>query len=120
MLDAAGKYGLNGGIFDGNLVAYGSFDECLSIQIDDGMTVEITTDSYNRTVKVPPFKGQYVLNKLMLILPDLSAQKRFHYGHGDYGTDFGIENNLTLDFFYVHFLDYLTGKLTFRGTNLEK
>ena len=33
VLDANGKFGFEGGLFDGNMAAFGDFDECLRVDV---------------------------------------------------------------------------------------
>ena len=61
MLDASGKFGLEGGLFDGNLVAFGDFDECLAIDVEESKS---TYDGVSFTI--PAFKGLYTTNKFQL------------------------------------------------------
>ena len=117
VLDAAGKFGLNGGLFDGNLVAYGSFDECIQIQVDEAILQVTLPDLTTFNVTQPAFTGQYVLNTLVLNLttsqessekydadkePDIFDIKRINnFRHGDYGLDLTNNNSLQLDLLYV-------------------
>ena len=46
MLDATGKIGLEGGFFDGNMAAFGDFDECLRIDVAESIiTINVTGKS---------------------------------------------------------------------------
>ena len=62
MLDASGKFGFEGGLFDGNMAAFGDFDECLRVDV-----TEYNTIIYGKNVTIPTFKGQYTTNKFSLV-----------------------------------------------------
>ena len=69
MLDATGKLGLEGGFFDGNMAAFGDFDECLRIDVAES-TISINASSIGFgqiNVTVPAFKGQYTTNRISLV-----------------------------------------------------
>ena len=75
MLDATGKIGLEGGFFDGNMAAFGDFDECLRIDVAES-TISINASSIGFgqiNVTVPAFKGQYTTNRISLV--PLSSKK---------------------------------------------
>ena len=55
MLDATGKLGLEGGFFDGNMAAFGDFDECLRIDVAESI-ITINVTGVNVPVKIPAFK----------------------------------------------------------------
>ena len=66
MLDATGKLGLEGGFFDGNMAAFGDFDECLRIDVEES-TIMVNVTGVNVPLKIPAFKGQYTTNRISLV-----------------------------------------------------
>ena len=66
MLDATGKIGLEGGFFDGNMAAFGDFDECLRIDVEES-TIMVNVTGVNVPLKIPAFKGQYTTNRISLV-----------------------------------------------------
>ena len=72
MLDATGKLGLEGGFFDGNMAAFGDFDECLRVDVAESI-ITINVTGVNVPVKIPAFKGQYTTNRISL--KPLSSKK---------------------------------------------
>jgi len=117
MLDATGKLGLEGGFFDGNMAAFGDFDECLRIDVAESI-ITINVTGVNVPVKIPAFKGQYTTNRISLVplnskkydaepfySESSTYQKSFRHNNGlsglrhqDYGLE-GLSNStLTLDF----------------------
>ena len=51
MLDATGKIGLEGGFFDGNMAAFGDFDECLRIDVAAStITINVTGKSLSEAL----------------------------------------------------------------------
>jgi hypothetical protein len=66
VLDATGKLGLEGGFFDGNMAAFGDFDECLRIDVEES-TIMVNVTGVNVPLKIPAFKGQYTTNRISLV-----------------------------------------------------
>ena len=107
MLDSSGK--INAGIFNGNLAAYGNFEECMDIETKP---MNFPVPNQNLDIQVPAFKGQYVLTSI--VIPQSNGQRKLSSSpylrhHLDYGTDLGINNTIQLDFVLVRTNHYYYG-----------
>ena len=101
VIDSFGK--INSGIFNGNLAAYGNFEECMDINEDvSNFTFEINGNQFT-PIEVPAFKGQYLLVTLKLSslgLKENSAENQMNLRHhGDYNLALG--DPLTTDLILV-------------------
>ena len=92
VLDACGRLDQSG-IFDGNLVSYGNFDECLEIEVE-------------KQDKTPAFRGQYVLLTIQTDFRPKEPYKvdederigvKIPHRHQHYGYDFNVKNYLNND-----------------------
>jgi hypothetical protein len=110
VIDASGKLGLNGGAFDGNLIAFGRFDACLNIEAQ-----EESFSIWNNTllnITQPAFKGQYFLTNILLV--PTGAEVKYQHSalvfqpsalesatknmkrHIDYGIGHSLQSDLML------------------------
>ena len=112
VLDASGKFG-SSGIFEGNLNAIGTFDECLPIEFEGNSSTGI--DCW----EIPSFEGKFFVGEIKLRANlsrggDIEAFEGYgmqppsltsHPDRGDYGIDWekwGLEDNYLLqDIFLV-------------------
>ena len=100
MIDATGKIGLDGGLFEGNVVAFGNYEECINIRAEED---DFSLFNYT-TVTQPRFQGQYVLTQIVIVEdgdPDQKLMKSGRPRHLDYGSDFGTNSSLQRDFLLV-------------------
>ena len=98
VIDAFGK--INSGIFNGNLAAYGNYEECLDISTEK-MNWTLDINGHQLPIyEVPAFKGQYLLVTLLPNLPGNFKENSVNLRHhGDYNL--GLDDSVTSDFLYV-------------------
>ena len=63
VLDAAGK--INAGVFNGNLAAYGNFEECMDIETE-AQNISFSIQNQGYDFEVPAFKGWFRLKSFTM------------------------------------------------------
>ena len=92
---------INSGIFNGNLAAYGNYEECLDISTEK-MNWTLDINGNQLSYEVPAFKGQYLLVTFLPNLPSENFKENsvnLQRHHGDYNL--GLDDSVTSDFIYV-------------------
>jgi hypothetical protein len=115
VIDSSGKLGGAGGVLDGNLIAFGSYDACLNIEAqEETFNIAINNiTNININITQPAFKGQYILTQILLV-PTGKEDKYQHVAlthfepssmysssiqnlkHVDYGLGHSMQADLTL------------------------
>ena len=140
MLDSSGRLGLGSGLFNGDLVDFGNYEECINIEAER-QTILVGSETPiipEVNLTLPAFKGQYLLARIRTASTASEAGVRkdlvqhwdkrpislgYHHStialrkalekkgdffadakHGDYGTDFGIDDAVLRDFVMVSIL----------------
>lgn len=71
VIDASGKPGLSGGLFDANVHALGAYEECVNIKAPEHtFSIVLGETSYN--FEIPAYVGRY---SLATITANLAASK---------------------------------------------
>ena len=96
VIDASGGPGTTG-LFDGNVHAIGSFDECVAIEVVDQEVCGF---------KVPDFRGRYVLATLMPVAAATKSNTNNHIS-ARIGFVFQLISPVSLEFPF--FDEYTTG-----------